>query len=351
MSEYDLVIVGAGPAGATLARLLGKAYRILLIDDARPKCCGGLLAPDAQEMIARLGLVLPDAVLQGPQLFSVLARDFDNGTSRHYQRHYINVDRERFDSWLLSLVPPQSLQIVRGRYQGCDSEQRNELLTVRFQENGKSSTARTRILVGADGAFSLVRRQFFSDHPDRKMYLALQHWFEAEAASSCFGAIFDREITDYYSWTIPKGNLLIVGSAIPLGSDVRGRFERLLKKLRGKMEWGNLLRKEASQIVRPVSVRALCPCCNESPVVLIGEAAGWISPSSAEGISYAMRSALALADALKSGIEGFRERYIKNLRPLYRNIFLKNLKKPAMYVPNIRKWILKTGLLSLEVRE
>ena len=59
--EFDLAVVGAGPAGATLARLLAGRYRVLLLDrrplwDEGPardcdKACGGLLAPDAQRML------------------------------------------------------------------------------------------------------------------------------------------------------------------------------------------------------------------------------------------------------------------------------------------------------------
>ena len=75
---YDVTIIGAGPAGATLARLLaGKGMRILLVEKSlsMDKCCGGLLAPDAQAMLSRLGLGLPRDVLGGPQLFAVRAVD------------------------------------------------------------------------------------------------------------------------------------------------------------------------------------------------------------------------------------------------------------------------------------
>jgi len=82
---------------------------------------------------------------------------------------------------------------------------------------------------------------------------------------------------------------------------------------------------------------------------LIGEAAGFISPSSAEGISYAFRSSLALARALENGFEGYEELYRENIKSLARNVMLKNLKSPAMYNPFIRKYIMKMGLLSIDV--
>jgi len=73
---YDVAIVGAGPAGSTLARLVGNKYNVLLVDkrvitssiDGRRfrKCCGGLLAPDAQKMLSQMGLGLPKSVAKEP---------------------------------------------------------------------------------------------------------------------------------------------------------------------------------------------------------------------------------------------------------------------------------------------
>ncbi|HKK95992.1 MAG TPA: hypothetical protein VJ916_06755 [Anaerovoracaceae bacterium] len=49
MKNYDIIIIGGGPAGSTLARLLDKKLSVLLINyNEKVKPCGGLLAPDAQ---------------------------------------------------------------------------------------------------------------------------------------------------------------------------------------------------------------------------------------------------------------------------------------------------------------
>ena len=106
---YDFVIIGAGPAGSTLARILDRNFKTLIIDKrnlaessgfTREKCCGGLLAPAAQKALARQGLGVPKDVLEAPQTFSVKSVDNDNGLIRYYQRHYININREKFDRWL-----------------------------------------------------------------------------------------------------------------------------------------------------------------------------------------------------------------------------------------------------------
>ena len=91
---YDIAVVGAGPAGATFARLVADRYKVLVVDKrlftdtsksfAAGKCCGGLLAHDAQRMLSRLGLGLPKEVLEEPQLFVVRAIDIPQRTERYY---------------------------------------------------------------------------------------------------------------------------------------------------------------------------------------------------------------------------------------------------------------------------
>ena len=77
MECFDAAVIGAGPAGAVFAAALAERCpqkRILLIDgqtETRKKPCGGLLAPDAQKVLASLGLTLPNAVLADPQIFAV----------------------------------------------------------------------------------------------------------------------------------------------------------------------------------------------------------------------------------------------------------------------------------------
>jgi flavin-dependent dehydrogenase len=359
--SYDVVIVGAGPAGSVLAQLIGNAYKVLLLekrDFRKPfgeplysglqKCCGGLLDSSAQEMLAKLGLALPQEVLCGPQPFGIKAIDLNSGQARNFQRNYINIDRESFDTWLCSLVPSTVNIRFNAWYQKHDEV--NDEIKVRYTEDGQAHEVTTKVLVGADGAISAVRRKLGIRGPSRK-YFSIQEWFCDAAPLNSYGAFFDNRISDFYLWTIPKNDALVVGATFPARKNCLERFELFKNELRKhgyKIDAEKSFRKNGAFILRP---RSFQTSTGKGNVALIGEAGGFISPSSAEGISFAMKTACALADALINHFPHWQKSYKRKLWKVRLLIILKNMKAPLMYNPIFRRPIFAFGLTSIKVRE
>ena len=86
-------------------------------------------------------------------------------------------------------------------------------------------------------------------------------------------------------------------------------------------------------------------------VFLVGEAAGFISPSSLEGISFAIDSATVLADVLSGKAKNQERVYHINTRKIRLKLLAKILKCPFMYGPILRHLIMASGLNTIKVRE
>jgi flavin-dependent dehydrogenase len=257
------------------------------------------------------------------------------------------MNRKKFDSWLLSLVPATVDIRTHCRLQSYSSRDNGFKLSLVYQK--KTFVEKARILIGADGAKSKIRTRSAPRHLFPKKYVAIQEWVERKNDFPYFTSIFDRSITDYYCWTIPKGNYLLIGAALPYKRKAAERFALLKATLsRCGIKFGKTVFREGTLILRPVRQNQLFT--GRQGIALLGEAAGWISPSSAEGFSYAFKSALMLADALGSSPEGFEKRYYEKTAKLRKNIFLKNLKSCVIFNPLLRKWIMNCGLQSITIR-
>lgn len=348
---YDIAVVGAGPAGAIFVKELAKArpeLTIVLIDgqsQSLAKPCGGLLAPDAQKLLARFDLVLPKSVLEDPQIFAVETIDIDQKLIRYYQRHYLNMDRYAFDSWLLSLVPPH-VTTVKARCK--EIKKGKDAYELSVSQNGAHLHICARTVVGADGGGSIVRRTFFS--PMKVQYVAIQQWFENNGQRlPYYSCIFDKKTSDSCSWTIHKGSHVIFGGAFNR-KGCRASFDEQksrLEKFLGN-SFGDAVKTEACLVSSPRSMKDFCT--GSEGVFLLGEAAGFISASSFEGLSSAMYSGKLLADAFAQAksFDDAQTLYRKSTRSLKLKLRAKAVKRALLCSPFIRKAIMKSGIQSIK---
>lgn len=343
MEKYDIVIIGGGVAGAMFAQCISSSYKVLLLTkEDFHKPCGGLLSPRAQKEFGKLNLTLPKEILVDPQIFTVKTIDCSSTLVNHYQRHYINMDRYKFDQWLLSNIPSH-VKVVKGN---CYRITENKV--VYYQSNSINYQVSCDYLIGADGSNSIVRKTIFPNEVIPQ-YIAIQEWYEKSIQNPFYSCIFDSTISNACSWSISKDNQFIFGGAYPI-EDGRKQFEKQKERLEKQGFQFNQSKKiEACLVSRPNTLRDICD--GNKTVFLIGEAAGYISPSSFEGISYAISTAVKLAQSFNTETTDISLIYDLKLIPVKFSLLIKMVKTRLLYTPIIRRVIMRSKIKSLKVQE
>lgn len=290
---YDVIIVGAGPAGSTAARYCSeKGLKTLLIDRAvfpRYKPCGGSLS---LKTVNYLGFELPRELIDD-ECTGIKVYYKDKSTVyKKSDRIAVMVSRKKFDNLLYE----------RARGSGCASlmgervtslEKEGEYIKVKTEKGGYSG----RFVIGADGANSVVSRFLNKGNKD---YLSATAFVSeiippSPALEKGVMHFYFGDTYGGYAWIFPHGSYISVGiwgmkwaDSNPL--DSMKRFLRshnfLPDKIRGhKMP---LLDKK----------REICG----DKILLSGDAAGFIDPFSGEGILTAIVSGKLAAESVAEGI-------------------------------------------------
>ncbi|WP_432830432.1 geranylgeranyl reductase family protein [Dactylosporangium sp. CA-092794] len=301
--RFDVVVVGAGPAGAAAALAARRAGAgVLLLDKAtfpRDKPCGDGIAPHALDVVRELGV---SGVEEGyaPVPALRLVGPGGRAVARAHARVVYTIPRMVFDRRLVEAAVRAGAVLRRHAVRRV--EDRGGYVVV-------DGEIRAGAVVGADGAYSLVRRAL-GEPPNGPGHLALAIRGYAEAPEI---AAEQRIVTTAagwpaYAWAFPIGD----GRAnIGYGEVLRGRpltREHLLDRLAALLPD---LDTAAAAGLRahhlPLSTRR--PVAGRGRLLLAGDAMSLINPFTGEGIFYAVLSgALAGAAALDPGAPARRYR-------------------------------------------
>lgn len=319
---YDTVVAGAGPAGVAAAIGAAKRGTVLLLEAStlpRDKSCGGMINQYARDALASLGS-MPASMIREPEYLNFRYVDWDRSIRKATSLRFLNVDRQEFDEWLLSLLPANVSVVEACSLTGF--EHHNDGVTVTFKSAQTTSTVSCENLIGADGARSTVRRTL--GEGSVSTYVTLQDFCELRGSlEPYFDCIYMRDIGDSfaYSYMLPKGDLALVGSVYyPKTKRPHEKQDLTMELLRSALpQLGATVKREASVALHVRSGADVVP--GRGRVLLAGEAGGFMSPTSGEGISYALNSGRAAGLAVAtSSPGGALETYARTVEPVAANI-------------------------------
>ncbi len=290
-SHYKTIVAGAGPAGILAAYHAAAAGPTLLVE-ARPmpryKKCGGMLHQDTRQTLAQYAPI-PDDIILEPRTVLFRFHDWDRKVKKVTSLELLNVDRALFDEWLVGNLPENIEVAAPCKIKSVAQDAEKVTVTLRTSQGEMELTCDH--LVGADGGRSRVRREL--GIPNTAQYVTIQDFVRLEGPiEPYFDCIYMRGIGKEYAYTyvVPKGDVADIGCVYYPGSKQPWQMQdQIVRALRDAMpQLGETVKREASTALYVRSVNDVVP--GQGRILLAGEAGGFLSPTSGEGISYAVRT-------------------------------------------------------------
>lgn len=335
-SNYDVIVVGAGPAGCVAAYVLARAgCRVLLLEREqlpRYKACGGALVRRA---VSALPFPLPGGS-------SIVERHVSRFDLTHNLERLLVIERE---SAVLALTMRSAFDDFLARQAGGVGATLRDQVEVRSVAEATDSvrcetsagTFVARFLIGADGVNSAVARTPPFAPPRCGVALEVEVYLkdDTQLADYARRADFDFNVLPRgYGWIFPKADHLSAGVF-----SLRSSLPQIKRFYESYIERKGLAGQVADSKVKGhlIPLGPATRLFNSPRILLAGDAAGLADPLTGEGISYAIRSGEFAAESI---IECLRSpgASLDSYSTRLRNALLPELRRASMLARCLYAW-------------
>ncbi|MFN4057192.1 MAG: geranylgeranyl diphosphate reductase [Roseinatronobacter sp.] len=313
---FDVFVVGGGPSGATAADDLARAGRkVALLDRAgRIKPCGGAIPPRAI-----WDFEIPDAQLVAKITTARMISPTGRAVDIPIENGFVGmVDRDSFDEFLRERAAQHGATRLTGTFLRIERDVDGTYVVWRDKATGAEQRSLTKLVIGADGARSNVARAEVPGGDKIPYVIAYHEIIKAPPANDVYDpmrcdVIYDGKISpDFYGWVFPHGAHASVGMGTEVdGTDLK-KATADLRAMSGLTDCETIRREGA-----PIPLHPLDRWDNGRDVVLAGDAAGVVAPSSGEGIFYAMVGGRVAATAAQACLASGRAKDLMLARKLF----------------------------------
>ncbi len=328
--DYDAIVIGSGPAGATAAMYLGQAgKKVLLIDKAgfpRDKICGDAQGRKAANIMRELGIeegfrALPGHVVYGITLSSpngtvvdvdITTRDKPAPGFCHRRAVFDTYLHENAAKWAeFKIFTVTDLIIEDGFVKG-----------IKGLENGEQKEYRAHIVLAADGANSVVAQRFGlnKNPPDHFIVGTRQYYGGVTGLTDRIEIHLVKSLLPGYFWIFPlEDGMANVGLGM-IVKDMNEKKVNLKQAQLREIKENPLFKERFASAVALEDVKGWnLPLashhrkCYGNGFLLLGDAASLIDPLSGEGIGTAMISGKHAAKVAMEALErgDFSEEFLK----------------------------------------
>jgi len=307
---HDVVVVGAGPAGSAAAlrvRQLRPGARVLLLDRSdfpRDKSCGDGVAAHGVDELALLGL--PDLVADFRPVDRLKVTSPGGATvDATAARPNHVVPRTVLDARLVAAARARGVEVRRQKVRTLT--QRRDAVAL---DAGTPGEVEARVLVGADGASSVVRRLVGAARtPDRHLAVAVRGYADVPSGDD-HAQLIAMQATGWpaYAWSFPIGDgraNVGFGMLLPTLRAAAARDGVAARRvLHGRL--AELLpdRPARDLLASHLPLSPGRPAPGVGRVLLAGDAASLVNPLTGEGIYYALVSGRLAGEAAVHQVTG-----------------------------------------------